>query len=135
MIFIPLVLDLYFCNPFLSDMTKKDINKLPFQEATLLKLDIFRRCFREWFPVFIYNPTEQVFIFDMFAGSGSDSEGRPGSPIILLEEALGKDLQNCYRLQNGKKVSFWFNEKDVEKKNYFSKLSTNSFPTVKPAAL
>lgn len=116
-------------------MTKKDINKLPFQEATLLKLDIFRRCFREWFPVFIYNPTEQVFIFDMFAGSGSDSEGRPGSPIILLEEALGKDLQNCYRLQNGKKVSFWFNEKDVEKKNYFSKLSTNSFPTVKPAAL
>lgn len=26
-------------------MAKKDINKQPFPEATMLKLDIFRRCF------------------------------------------------------------------------------------------
>lgn len=36
-------------------MTKIDINKKPFTEATMLKLDISRRCFREWFPVFVHH--------------------------------------------------------------------------------
>lgn len=34
----------------------KDINKKEFDEATLLKLEIFRECFREWLPVFIHSP-------------------------------------------------------------------------------
>lgn len=71
-------------------MVKKDINSEPFPEATMLKLDIFRRCFREWFPVFVHHPSvESIYIYDMFAGSGTDSDGNPGSPLILLEEAVG----------------------------------------------
>lgn len=31
----------------------KDINKKDFSEETELKLDIFRECFREWYPVFL----------------------------------------------------------------------------------
>lgn len=99
-------------------MAKKDINKQPFPEATMLKLDIFRRCFREWFPVFVHHPSiKQIFIYDMFAGSGADSEGNPGSPIILLDEARGNDNQHCAALsKNNKYVAFGFNEKEKEKK-------------------
>ena len=56
----------------------KNINKDPFDEATQLKLEIFRECFREWLPVFIHNPTiEKIYSYDFFAGSGTDSEGNP----------------------------------------------------------
>ena len=104
-------------------MAKKDINKHPYPEATLLKLDIFRRCFREWFPVFVHHPgVKQIFIYDMFAGSGADSEGNPGSPIILLEEARGNERQHCVALaQNNKYVAFGFNEKEKEKKALLDK--------------
>lgn len=43
----------------------KDINKDIFSESTLLKLEIFAECFREWFPVFINNPhTQNIYIID-----------------------------------------------------------------------
>lgn len=104
-------------------MAKIDINKQPFHEATMLKLDIFRRCFREWFPVFVHHPgVKQIFIYDMFAGSGTDSEGNPGSPIILLEEARGNERQHCLALtKNNKYVAFGFNEKETEKKELLDK--------------
>lgn len=94
-------------------MTKKDINKQPFSEATKLKLEIFRKCFREWLPVFVYRKgVEQIFIYDMFAGSGTDPEGNPGSPIILLDEAH----QYCQALAKNKRpVIFGFNDKEKEK--------------------
>ena len=51
----------------------KDINKKEFDGATKLKLEIFRECFKEWFPVFIHNSfVEKIFIYDFFAGSGID---------------------------------------------------------------
>ena len=109
-------------------MTKIDINKKPFHEATMLKLDIFRRCFREWFPVFVHHLSiKQIFIYDMFAGSGTDSEGNPGSPIILLEEAKGNERQHCVALaKNKKSVVFGFNEKEREKKELLDK-ATDAF--------
>jgi hypothetical protein len=37
----------------------------PFDKATKLKLEIFGECFREWLPVFIFNPTiSKIFIYD-----------------------------------------------------------------------
>lgn len=104
-------------------MAKKDINSKPYPEATMLKLDIFRRCFREWFPVFVHHPSiQQIFIYDMFAGSGSDSEGNPGSPIILLEEAKGNERQHCKALaKSNKYVVFGFNEKERGKKDLLEK--------------
>lgn len=92
----------------------KDINGNPFDEGTKIKLDIFRRCFREWYPVFIHDSyTKHLFVFDMFAGSGMDTIGVPGSPLILLEEAKGAECQHCTALkssENGKQVVFVFNE-------------------------
>ena len=92
----------------------KDINSSPFDEGTKIKLDIFRRCFREWYPVFVHDlHTKHLFVFDMFAGSGMDTVGVPGSPLILLEEAKGADYRHCTSLKsscNGKQVFFVFNE-------------------------
>lgn len=99
-------------------MRKKDINSKPYDEATMLKLDIFRKCFREWYPVFVHNPIiESIYIYDMFAGSGHDANGKPGSPLILLEEAKGDKCQYCEALHHttNKNVLFGFNEKDSEK--------------------
>lgn len=92
----------------------RDINSSPFDEGTKIKLDIFRRCFREWFPVFVHDLyTKHLFIFDMFAGSGMDTKGVPGSPLILLEEAKGAQCEHCKALKassNVKQVFFLFNE-------------------------
>lgn len=69
----------------------KNINSKPFDEGTLLKLDIFRKCFREWYPVFVHDPfTKYVCVFDMFAGSGYDSakiKDRQSS-FLMKQEAL-----------------------------------------------
>lgn len=87
----------------------KNINEKPFDEATKLKLDIFGDSFKEWLPVFINDRfTNQVFIFDFFAGSGKDSVGNNGSPLILLEKAKGDNKQYCKAIN--KSIHFIFNE-------------------------
>jgi len=90
----------------------KNINNDIFKEETKLKLDIFRECFKEWFPVFVYNPfIKKIYIYDLFAGSGTDIGGTFGSPLILLDEAKGEGNRYCkYFKENGKEVAFTFNE-------------------------
>ena len=92
----------------------KNINSFEYTEETMLKLDIFRKCFREWYPVFLHAPhISHLFIYDMFAGSGKDAAGNYGSPLILLQEARGENRQHCKHLiSNGGKPSvvFGFNE-------------------------
>lgn len=92
----------------------KDINKFEYAKETKLKLDIFRECFREWFPVFLHNQfISRLYVYDMFAGSGKDSEGHLGSPLILLQEAKGDERKHCEYLHKTNKPSviFGFNEK------------------------
>lgn len=82
----------------------------PFDEATKLKLTIFGECFREWLPVFIYNPTvSKIFVYDFFAGAGRDVIGNPGSPLILLNEAKGENCCFCNAI-NSKEIVFAFND-------------------------
>lgn len=89
----------------------RDINKSTFDQATKIKLDIFRESFKEWLPIFIHNKyVEKRYIYDFFAGSGMDSDLNYGSPLILLEEAKGTDLMHCSK-SDGKKNVFAFNEK------------------------
>lgn len=98
----------------------RDINKEEFTEGTKLKLEIFQDCFREWFPVFIHNPfIKQVYVYDLFAGSGKDAVGNAGSPLILLKEARGDHKQHCVSLSDKKSpaVIFGFNEKEKQKYN------------------
>jgi len=89
----------------------KDINKSKFTEETKLKLDIFREFFREWFPVFLNNPfIDRIYIYDFFAGSGTDDSGVYGSPLILLDE-----VKKYCEKANSKPIVFSFNEKQKEK--------------------
>ncbi len=64
---------------------------------------------------------DNLYIFDFFAGSGTDSDGEYGSPLILLNEAK-KFCEKIYRKANNKSISFIFNEKS---KNKFDELEGN----------
>ena len=111
----------------------KDINEAPFDDATKLKLQIFGDCFEEWLPVFINNSTvNKIVIFDLFAGSGTDTNGYYGSPLILLEKAKGKERAYCKSVT--KEIKFVFNE-SIKKKSqeleqniikYFKNCKTNN---------
>ena len=86
------------------------MNKDAFDDGTKLKLDIFGECFEEWLPVFgndLY--TKEIYVFDFFAGSGSDKNGINGSPLILLSNTKSY----CQKLK--KPVKFIFNEIEDDK--------------------
>ena len=103
----------------LGYMAKKDINKDVFTEETMLKLEIFRQCFREWYPVFVHNKfISHIFVYDMFAGSGKDIAQHPGSPIILFQEARGDKRQHCKSLlkRGIPFITFGYNELDEVKR-------------------
>ena len=65
--------------------------------------------------------------YDFFAGSGYDADGAPGSPIILLEEAMGEKSKHCNSIKNsGKAVTFIFNEHEPTKRqSKFEELKIN----------
>ncbi len=87
----------------------KNINKTVFDEATMLKLDIFGECFEEWLPVFLHSSWyKKLYIFDFFAGSGKDLENNLGSPLVLLDKAKGEERKYC--LNAKKEIKFLFND-------------------------
>lgn len=61
----------------------------PFDEGTKAKLEIFRKYFKEWLPVFIASHKntywKTIFIYDFFSGEGKDSDGNYGSPLVILD--------------------------------------------------
>ncbi len=90
----------------------KDINNHTFDEATKLKLTIFGECFKEWLPVFLHDKyTRAVHIYDFFAGSGTDTSGYLGSPLILLNEAKGEEKKYCQKAE--KTISFTYNNEHM----------------------
>ena len=104
----------------------KDINKQDFDNATSLKLEIFRESFKEWLPVFIHNPNvKKVYIYDFFAGSGKDLSGAYGSPLILFEEARGENQMYCSKAIP-KNVVFAFNEK-IQSKSEELQINVDNF--------
>lgn len=80
-------------------MGGKNHHSEPFDESTLVKLDLYRRYVRAWIPVFLNSGVvpQRIQIFDFFAGPGRDLNGVSGSPLIALEEiklALAKEHRN-----------------------------------------
>lgn len=70
-------------------MGERNLHSKPFDEGTLIKLDLFRFYVREWLPVFI--SAKKIYwktlnIYDFFAGPGKDVDGKKGTPLIILEE-------------------------------------------------
>ncbi|MDR0320565.1 MAG: three-Cys-motif partner protein TcmP [Treponema sp.] len=90
----------------------KDINSEEYDAGTKLKLDILSDYVDEWLQVVINNFPGTIYLYDFFAGSGTDSEGSPGSPIIMLNNLI----KNCSKITNkNKKIEIVFNDIDKSK--------------------
>lgn len=86
----------------------RDIHNTPFDEETLVKLEIFESYTKEWLPTMIMGNFESdVCIFDFFAGPGYDIVGVPGTPIRILKQI--ENQYNCIK-QKGVTVFVCFNE-------------------------
>lgn len=98
---------------------RKSFYDTKFDDATNLKLEIFRQYLREWLPVFMtrkrsgQNQTKSIHIYDFFAGRGQDSVGNPGSPLIIVEE-IKNYCENNAALKANVSVNMLFN--DIEKR-------------------
>ncbi|MDR3108855.1 MAG: three-Cys-motif partner protein TcmP [Planctomycetaceae bacterium] len=72
-------------------MSKQHFHETEFDDATRLKLDIFRGYVREWIPVFLTKYQnkknyKRICIFDLFSGHGTDGAKNFGSPLLIYEE-------------------------------------------------
>jgi three-Cys-motif partner protein len=87
-----------------------DIHSKVFDEGTQIKLYILREYLKEWLPVFISGRQvhwNKIFIYDFFAGEGSDVIGNNGSPLIILDELKSY----CEEIKNKKlDIKVVFNE-------------------------
>lgn len=94
-------------------MPRHDHHEKPYDEGTLVKLELFRNYIRTWLPVFIYSPfIDTIQICDFFAGPGTDLEGVPGSPVIICEE-IRSALNTTHYFSS--KIKIYFNEFEKEK--------------------
>jgi three-Cys-motif partner protein len=102
-------------------MSKEFFNR-PFTEDTNVKLELYREYLRKWFPVFIaaHKPfVQMVNLFDLFCGTGRDSEGTAGSPIIALEVLKDyEDLVKSTKVQ----INLFFNDQN---KQFLEQLDAN----------
>lgn len=95
-------------------MPGKNLHDTPFDQGTIAKLEIFEDYAEAWIPTFVMRKRPQICIFDLFAGTGYDKNGVPGSPIRILEK-IKYQLQ--YIFQNNVKVLVYFNEFEPDRKS------------------
>lgn len=93
-------------------MAIKDLHENPFSEETITKLDIFETYTEEWLPTFIMGKYGELWIFDLFAGTGYDKNGIQGSPIRILRQ-ITNHIGNVFKNQT--KINVCFNEFDSKK--------------------
>jgi three-Cys-motif partner protein len=71
------------------ELSRPNLHAGSFDEATLIKLELFQQYTREWLPVFT-SPARpkwtEINLFDFFAGPGADVNGNHGSPLRILKE-------------------------------------------------
>jgi three-Cys-motif partner protein len=94
----------------------KDFHNKPFNEETILKLQIFRGYTRQWLPVFLSRKTfDSVNIFDFLAGPGKDSNGTEGSPLIIIDEIKKYFTNNKAPLAENVSIRLFLNDSDPDK--------------------
>ena len=96
-------------------MATKNLHDHPFDEGTIVKLEIFEDYLKEWLPTFVMSHADDdIWIFDFFAGTGCDLNGVAGSPIRILQQINGQ-AGNIF--QKRCKVHVCLNEYDASKFN------------------
>ena len=94
----------------------KSFHKEEFDEGTKVKLEILRLYISGWLPVFLSRKEiywNSIYLYDFFAGAGTDSVGNFGSPLIIINE-LKKYCQKIS--EKNIKVTLLLNEFDPERK-------------------
>ena len=94
-------------------MAYKDLHEEPFDESTICKLEIFEDYAEAWIPTFVMQSSPKIHIFDLFAGTGYDINGVPGSPIRLLQK-IKTYIGHIF--QKKVKISLYLNEFEPNKK-------------------
>lgn len=96
-------------------MPIKDLHAKSFDEGTIAKLDIFESYLKAWLPVFIHtHQVSEVNICDFFAGSGTDTAGNYGSPLLIL--GVIEEYQESI-IKKKLKINILLNEIDKTKFN------------------
>lgn len=94
-------------------MARIDHHIKPYDEGTLVKLEIFERYVEAWLPTFIMQPhVKEVNIVDFFAGLGYDESDQKGSPIRILDKI---DSFFGYLQKFNTKINLFLNEFDQSK--------------------
>ncbi len=91
-------------------MSGRNHHSEPFDDSTLVKLDLYRRYVRAWLPVFLNSQklvVDKIQIFDFFAGPWHDVNGKSGSPLIALEEISAALKQEHH---NNPEIHLYLNE-------------------------
>lgn len=94
-------------------MAVKDLHDSPFDDNTIVKLEIFEDYAQAWLPTFVMQAIPVICIYDFFAGTGYDKNNIPGSPIRILgkiKEQIG------YIFQKRVKIKVVLNEFEPNKK-------------------
>lgn len=90
-----------------------NLHDKPFDETTLTKLQLFEDYAQAWLPTFLMQPyLTELHIFDFFAGTGYDLDGKAGSPIRIIEKIIE---QRGPIFQKQTSIIFHINEFDKSK--------------------
>src|SRR5687768_5208034 len=93
----------------------RDLHRKPFNEGTLVKLELFGSYITAWLAVFVRSQRvtkKKIRIFDLFCGPGADAAGKKGSPVLILE--ILRSLSAQIRAV-GYEVEVYFNDADAAK--------------------
>ena len=93
-------------------MSYVDLHDKPFDENTIIKLEIFEDYAKAWIPTFVMSGVPTICIFDFFAGTGYDQNGVAGSPIRLIKKV---QEQKGHLFQKNVRVKLFLNEYSKEK--------------------
>lgn len=93
----------------------RDLHRKPFNEGTLVKLELFRDYITAWLAVFVRSQRvtkKKIRIFDLFCGPGEDAAGQKGSPVLILEnlQRLSAQIRTV-----AYEVDVYFNDADEAK--------------------
>src|SRR5689334_8243806 len=94
-------------------MAYKDLHDQPFDETTVVKLEIFEDYAQAWLPTFIMGGASTICVFDFFGGTGYDKNGIEGSPIRIFNK-IKEQIGNIF--QKRVKIKVYFNEWEPNKK-------------------
>ncbi len=94
-------------------MPTRNLHDHPFDEGTIVKLEIFEDYLKEWLPTFIMSPeNDEICIFDFFAGTGNDILDNPGSSIRILKQIKNQTGNIFYKKR---RIDLFLNEFDSKK--------------------